>query len=140
MRISEKRAKALLGEAWAQFLKELFLYELDRSYELRQQKQFYPMAYDYGCDYYDHLLELKTDRTENGRMVKLTHDADVSYQEYAEPFYVWEIKEANTAKREGRKPRGQPRERKPNWKELYASVRDIHLLHQPHQQVIYFQI
>lgn len=103
----------------------IFGYELDRSYELRQQKLFYPKAYDYGCDYYDQLLELKTDRTEKGRMVQLIHDADVWYQEYAEPFYVWEIKEANTAKREGRKPRGQPRERKPNWKELYASVRDI---------------
>ena len=103
----------------------VFGYELDRSYELRQQKLFYPKAYDFGCDYYDQLLELKTDRTEKGRMVQLIHDAEVSYQEYAEPFYVWEIKEANTAKREGRKPRGQPRERKPNWTELYASVKDI---------------
>ncbi len=103
----------------------VFGYELDRSYELRQQKLFYPKAYDFGCDYYDQLLELKTDRTEKGRMVQLIHDAEVSYQEYAEPFYVWEIKEANTAKREGRKPRGQPKERKPNWQELYASVKDI---------------
>ena len=103
----------------------VFGYELDRSYELRQQKLFYPKAYDFGCDYYDQLLELKTDRTEKGRMVQLIHDAEVSYQEYAEPFYVWEIKEANTAKREGRKPRGQPKERKPNWQELYANVKDI---------------
>lgn len=103
----------------------IFGYELDRSYELRQQKQFYPKAYDFGCDYYDQLLELKADRTEKGRTVQLIHDADVSYQEYAEPFYVWEIKEANTAKREGRKTRGQPKERKPNWTEQLACVQDI---------------
>ena len=64
----------------------IFGYELDRSYELRQQKLFYPKAYDFGCDYYDQLLELKADRTEKGRTVQLIHDADVSYQEYAEPF------------------------------------------------------
>jgi hypothetical protein len=66
-------------------------------------------------------------RADKGRMVQLVHDAEVYYQTYAEPFYVWEIKEAVEAKREGRKPRGQPKERKPNWKEMYATVQEIRL-------------
>ena len=103
----------------------VFSYELDRTYELRQQRLFYAKAYDFGCDYYDQLMGQSADRMDKGRMVQLVHDAEVYYQTYAEPFYVWEIKEAIAAKIEGRKPRGQPKERKPNWKELYASVQEI---------------
>ena len=103
----------------------VFSYELDRTYELRQQRLFYAKAYDFGCDYYDQLMGQSANRTDKGRMVQLVHDAEVYYQTYAEPFYVWEIKEASAAKIEGRKPRGQPKERKPNWKELYASVQEI---------------
>ena len=103
----------------------IFGYEIDRTYDLHQQKLFYPKAYDLGADYYDQLLGLKTDRADKGRMVQLVADAAAYHQTDAEPFYVWEIKEANQAKREGRKPRGTPRERKPNWQEAWASVQDI---------------
>ena len=103
----------------------IFSYELDRDFELRQQKLFYPKAYDMGCDYYDQLMGLKTNRTDKGRMVQLSQDSEVYYNTYAEPFYVWEIKEANQAKREGRKLRGDPKERKPSWQEIYANVQDI---------------
>ena len=109
----------------ADTLNIIFSYELDQEYELRQQKLFYSKAFDYACDYYDQLMGVKTNRTDKGRMVQLTHDAEAYYNTYAEPFYAWEIKEANTAKREGRKPRGDPREHKQNWKEIYASVKDI---------------
>ena len=109
----------------ADTLNIIFSYELDREYDLHQQRLFYPKAYDMGCDYYDQLLDMKTIRTDKGRMVQLIHDDAVYYQTYAEPFYVWEIKEANQAKRDGRKPRGDPKERKPNWQEMYASVTDI---------------
>jgi len=109
----------------ADTLNIIFSYELDREFDLHQQKLFYPKAYDLGCDYYDKLMGMKTDRTAKGRMVQLTHDSNVYYNTYAEPFFVWEIKEANQAKREGRKQRSNPRERKPNWQELYANVQDI---------------
>ena len=109
----------------AERLNIIVSYELDSDYELHQQKLFYAKAYNYVCDYYDQLMNLKTCRTDKGRMLQLTHDDEVYYQTYAEPFYAWEIKEAITAKREGRKPRGDPRERKPNWKEMYATVKDI---------------
>lgn len=105
----------------------VFSYELDRTYDLRQQKLFYAKAYNFGCDYYDQLMGQGANRADKGRMVQLVHDAEVYYQTYAEPFYVWEIKEAVEAKREGRKPRGQPKERKPNWKEMYATVQEIRL-------------
>ena len=103
----------------------IFSYEIDRTYDLYQQKLFYPKAYDLGADYYDQLLGLKTDRAGKGRMVRLVADAAAYHQTYAEPFYVWEIKEANQAKRDGRRPRGTPRERKPNWQDGVASVQDI---------------
>ena len=129
--VSELREEAradphtLLLFGTADKLNIIFSFELDRNYDLHQQKLFYPKAYDLGCDYYDHLMGLKTDRTDKGRMVQLVHDSEAYYNTYAEPFYVWEIKEANQAKREGRKPRGDPKERKPNWQELYAKVQDI---------------
>lgn len=109
----------------ADSLNIVFSYELDREYELHQQKLFYNKAFNFGCDYYDLLMDLKADRTGKGRTVQLVHDSEVCYNTYAEPFYVWEIKEANQAKREGKKPRGQPRERKPNWQMMYATVQDI---------------
>ena len=109
----------------ADTLNIIFSYELDQEYELRQQKLFYTKAFDFACDYYDQLMGVKTNRIDKGRMVQLAHDAEAYYNTYAEPFYAWEIKEANTAKREGRKPRGDPREHKQNWKEIYASVKDI---------------
>ena len=102
----------------ADSLNIVFSYELDREYELHQQKLFYNKAFNFGCDYYDLLMDLKADRTGKGRTVQLVHDSEVCYNTYAEPFYVWEIKEANQAKREGKKPRGQPRERKPNWHDV----------------------
>ena len=109
----------------ADTLNIIFSYELDRGFDLHQQKLFYPKAYDLGCDYYDQLLGLKTDRTGKGRMVQLTPDSNVYFNDYAEPLYVWEIKEANQAKREGRKPRSDPKERKPNWQDVWANVQDI---------------
>lgn len=129
--VSELREEAradphtLLLFGTADTLHIVFSYELDRAFELHQQKLFYNKAYDMGCDNYDQLMGLKTNRTDKGRMVQLTHDEAVYYQTYAEPFYEWEIKEANQAKRDGRKPRGDPKERKPNWQELFANVQDI---------------
>ncbi|WP_081773390.1 VapE domain-containing protein [Prevotella sp. P6B4] len=103
----------------------VFGYELERDYELHLQKLYYSKAYDFGCDYYDQLMGAKTDRSGKGRMVQLVHDAELCYHAYAEPFYAWEIKEANAAKREGRKSQVGVKERKQNWKEQYASVKDI---------------
>ena len=61
----------------AERLNIIFSYELDRDYDLHQQKLFYPKAYDLGCDYYDQLMGMKTNRTAKGRMVQLTHDSHV---------------------------------------------------------------
>ena len=113
----------LFGDAST--LNIVFSYELDRDYELHQQKLFYLKAFDTGCDYYDQLMELKTSRKDKGRTVQLLKDSEAYYNANAEPFFAWEIKEAVQAKHEGKKPPGQPKERKPSWQELYASVQDI---------------
>lgn len=74
----------------------IFCYELDDSYELKQQKLFYPKAFAYGNEYYQKLLGAEADsQCKNvGRTSILAYDPDVYYNPHAIPFTSQEIQTA----------------------------------------------
>lgn len=77
-------------------LRIIFGYELDASYPLDRQKQWYPKAFAAGNDYYERLLQLPTDRQckNVGRLSGLAHDALVFCNPQATPFTQAEIEAA----------------------------------------------
>ena len=71
----------------------LFRYELDESFSLTQQLQYYPRAFAAGNAYYSRLLGVETDgQCKNvGRVSGLAHDPDVYYNPDAVTFTKEEI-------------------------------------------------
>ena len=74
-------------------LRILFRYELDMSYSLAQQKQFYPKAFAAGNTYYARLLGIETDeKCKNiGRLSGLAYDPEVFLNLEAVPFTTAEM-------------------------------------------------
>ena len=74
-------------------LRILFRYELDVSYSLAQQKQFYPKAFAAGNTYYARLLGIETDeKCKNiGRLSGLAYDPEVFLNPDAVPFTTAEM-------------------------------------------------
>ena len=74
-------------------LRILFRYELDVSYSLAQQKQFYPKAFAAGNTYYARLLGIETDeKCKNiGRLSGLAYDPEVFLNLDAAPFTTAEM-------------------------------------------------
>ena len=74
-------------------LRILFRYELDVSYSLAQQKQFYPKAFAAGNTYYARLLGIETDeKCKNiGRLSGLAYDPEVFLNLEAVPFTTAEM-------------------------------------------------
>lgn len=76
-------------------LRVIFRYELDDSYELKQQMQFYPKAFAAGNAYYEKLLGVETDKQckNVGRLSGLAHDPDVFVNPDAVAFTKAEVEE-----------------------------------------------
>lgn len=70
------------------------LYELDDTYQLKQQKQFYPKAFAYANEYYERLMGAKADdKCKNvGRTSILAHDPEVYFNPQATAFTAKEIR------------------------------------------------
>lgn len=83
--------KTISGEG----LRVIFRYELDESFPLAQQIQFYPKAFAVGNAYYAKLLGVETDgQCKNvGRLSGLAHDPDVFVNPDAVAFTKAEIEE-----------------------------------------------
>ena len=96
----------------------IYRYELDRGYDISQQRSFYKKAFLFGNDYYKQLLDQECFRDKDaGRLVPMCHDPDVYYNPQAEEFLAWEIKEG--CRQQTSKPKSTEglRERKPSWAE-----------------------
>lgn len=93
-------------------LRILFRYELDMSYSLAQQKQFYPKAFAVGNAYYARLLGIETDeKCKNiGRLSGLAYDPDVYLNLEAVPFTTAEM-EATWQERVSRQRNDKKRQR-----------------------------
>ena len=93
-------------------LRILFRYELDKSYSLAQQKQFYPKAFAVGNVYYARLLGIETDeKCKNiGRLSGLAHDPDVYLNLEAVSFSTAEM-EATWQERVSRQRNEKKRQR-----------------------------
>lgn len=77
-------------------LRIIFRYELDASYTLAQQQQFYPKVFAFGNDYYERLLGVPADRQckNVGRLSGIAHDPDVFVNPDAVAFSKADIEAA----------------------------------------------
>ncbi len=97
-----------------QGLRVIFRYELDGSFPLEQQMQWYPKAFAAGNAYYAELLGVDTDlQCKNvGRLSGLAHDPEVYLNLDAVPFSAEEIEEvARETLKQQRATKRQSRER-----------------------------
>ena len=81
-------------------LRIIFSYEVDKSYSLSQQMQFYEKVFAAGNDYYARLLGVEPDRQckNVGRLSGLAHDPEVHFFPSAAPFTSAEVRSlADTA-------------------------------------------
>ena len=104
----------------------IYRYELDRGYDISQQRSFYKKAFLFGNDYYKQLLDQECVRDKDaGRLVPMCHDPDVYYNPQAEEFLAWEIKEG--CRQQTSKPKSTEglRERKPSWAEQVMTLDEI---------------
>ena len=104
----------------------IYRYELDRGYDIAQQRSFYKKAFLFGNDYYELLLGAHSVRDRDaGRLVPMCHDPDAYYSPQADEFLAWEIKEG--CRQQTSRPRSTEglRERKPSWAEQVMTLDEI---------------
>jgi hypothetical protein len=104
----------------------IYRYELDRGYDIAQQRSFYKKAFLFGNDYYEQLLGAHSVRDRDaGRLVPMCHDPDAYYSPQADEFLAWEIKEG--CRQQTSRPRSTEglRERKPSWAEQVMTLDEI---------------
>ena len=104
----------------------IYRYELDRGYDIAQQRSFYKKAFLFGNDYYEQLLSRPAIRGKDAdRLVPMYHDPDIYYNPQAEEFLAWEIKEG--CRQQTSKPKSTEglRERKPSWAEQTMTLDEM---------------
>ena len=104
----------------------IYRYELDRGYDIVQQRRFYKKAFLFGNDYYEQLLGVPPIRGKDaGRLVPMCHDPDAYYNPDADEFLAWEVKEGCRQQTSRPKSTEGLRERKPSWAEQVMTLDEI---------------